>query len=812
MQLICSRMWNIIATYILKFRLYFILAIGLVTAFFATKIPELQLSYGFASVVPSDDPEMIFLKDFKDRFGEDGNVLVIGMQDSSVYQAQNLRRYKYLSEELKRIKGVNGVLSLPLLQRTVNDQKNRKFVLEPIFDDIPDDQQVVDSLLQLAFNQKIYSSQLVNPSNGATLMLLTIEPEILNSGKRSSMMDDILLAGQQFEENTGIQLHYAGLPFVRSVMTSKVQAELKMFLVLSVVVTALILLFFFRSFNAVIFPVIVIGVMIIWSLGSLVLLGYKITLLTGLIPPIIVVIGIPNCIYLLNKYHQEYARHGEQITALAHIIHRIGFVTLITNFTTAVGFLVLMFADIRILKEFGTVAGINILATFIVSIILIPAIFSYLKAPSSRHLRHLDSKPLEKVISGFDLVVHRHKYSVFAVTAVILLVSIVGMVRIRSNAFMVDDIPEDSQVKMDLAFFEQNFGGVMPLEIVVDTGRPRGVMNLQTLEKVEEFEAFLAEQEYITQPVSIVSFLKATRQGFYNGQPQFYELPGNRERAFILPYLKNSEGSEKLRKSFVDSTGQLMRISMKVADVGSIKMDSLISSVIEPKIEATFGAMEGVDVKVTGTTLLFIKGNRFLIRNLQTSLLIAFAVISIVMALLFRNIRMIIISVIPNLVPLCVTAGLMGYFGIPLKPSTALIFSIAFGISVDDSIHFLAKYRQELLHNKFFVAKAVSASLRETGASMIYTSIVLFCGFIIFAFSDFGGTVALGILTSTTLLFAMFTNLILLPSLLLAFDSGKYAKDEHALIEHYEEFYTESEDEEIDLSQLEVEQTARQTS
>ncbi|WP_017730328.1 efflux RND transporter permease subunit [Nafulsella turpanensis] len=801
-------MWNLLASFILKFRLPLILAIGLVTAFFATKIPQLELSYEYANVVPSDDPDMVFLKEFKDRFGEDGNVLVIGMKDSSVYQAQNLRRYKYMSEEMSRIKGVEGVLSLPLLQRAVNDQENRKFVLEPIFDDVPEDQQAVDSLLQLALDQKIYSSQLINPSNGATLMLLTIDTSILNSGKRSSMMDDILLAGRQFEEKTGIQLHYAGIPFVRSVMTTKVQAELKMFLVLSVVVTALILLFFFRSFNAVIFPVIVIGVMIVWSLGSLVLLGYKITLLTGLIPPIIVVIGIPNCIYLLNKYHQEYAKHGQQIPALAHIIHRIGFVTLITNFTTAVGFLVLMFADITILKEFGIVAGINILATFVVSIILIPAIFSYLKAPSPRHLRHLDSRPLEKVITGFDLVVHRHKYSVFAVTAVILLISIVGMFKIRSNAYMVDDIPEDSQVKRDLAFFEQNFGGVMPLEVVVDTGRPRGVMNLQTLEKIEKLETFFAAQEHITPPVSLVSFLKATRQAFYNGQPQFYELPGNRERAFILPYLRNSQESEKLSQSFVDSTGQLMRISMKVADIGSIKMDSLITQVIQPEIKAAFGEDEQVSVKITGTTLLFIKGNQFLIQNLRSSLLIAFGVISIVMALLFRNVRMIIISIIPNLVPLCVTAGLMGYFGIPLKPSTALIFSIAFGISVDDSIHFLAKYRQELFYNKFFVAKAVSASLRETGASMIYTSIVLFCGFIIFAFSDFGGTVALGILTSTTLLFAMFTNLILLPSLLLAFDSGKYPKDEYALIEHYEEFYTESEDEEIDRSQLEVEQTA----
>ena len=798
-------MWSLLAKFILKYRLYLIIAVGLVTAFFGSKIPELELSYDFANVVPANDPDKVFLTEFKERFGEDGNVLVVGMQDSSLYQPTNLRRFKYMSEEMQRIKGVKSVLSLPLLQRAYNDSENRKFALEPIFDDIPDNQAAVDSMLQIALDQKIYSSQLFNEANGATLMLLTIDVDILNSSKRGGLMDDILLAGSQFEEKTGIKLHYAGIPFVRSVMTSKVQAELKMFLVLSVVVTALILLFFFRSFNAVLFSMVVIGVMIVWSLGSLVVLGYKITLLTGLIPPIIVVIGIPNCIYLLNKYHQEYYKNGDQMQALAHIIHRIGFVTLITNFTTAIGFLVLVFADIAILKEFGIVAGINIFATFIVSIILIPSIFSYLKAPSKRHLKHLESRPLDKVLTGFDLLVHRHKYSVFVVTAIILVVSIFGMTKIRSVAFMVDDIPEDSQVKRDLAFFERNFGGVMPLEIVIDTGNRKGIMNLRTLQRIEEFEAFLAEQEYLSPPVSIVSFLKATRQAFYNSQPQFYELPNNRDRSFILPYLQNNQESAALSRSFVDSTGQHMRISMKVADVGSLKMDSLIQQVIRPEIEARFGESDKIDVQLTGTTLLFIKGNQFLIQNLRSSLLIAFAVIAVIMAILFRNVRMIIISIIPNLVPLCVTAGLMGYFGIPLKPSTALIFSIAFGISVDDSIHFLAKYRQELFANNFFVTKAISKSLRETGASMIYTSIVLFCGFIIFAFSEFGGTVALGILTSTTLLFAMFTNLILLPSLLLAFDDGKYKRDEDALIEQYDEFYTESEDEEIDLNLLEVE-------
>ena len=232
-------------------------------------------------------------------------------------------------------------------------------------------------------------------------------------------------------------------------------------------------------------------------------------------------------------------------------------------------------------------------------------------------------------------------------------------------------------------------------------------------------------------------------------------------------------------------------------------MDSLVNGVIYPKIDEIFAGTK-LDVSVTGTTLLFIKGNKFLIENLLTSMVIAFVIIAIIMAILFGNFKMIIISLVPNMIPLLITGGMMGFAGIPLKPSTALIFSIAFGISVDDSIHFLAKYRQELFANRFFVPVAVSKSLRETGASMIYTSIILFFGFIIFAASEFGGTVALGVLTSTTLLMAMFTNLILLPALLLRFDSGKRNVQKHPLIENYPEFYHEQEDEEIDLELIEV--------
>ena len=637
----------------------------------------------------------------------------------------------------------------------------------------------------------------MNLENGALLMLVALDDEVIQTKRRQTVVNDIMHAVEIYTDGTGIDVHVGGLPYLRSFLAAKVKEELDLFLWLSALVTAVILFIFFRSWNAVVFPMIVIGVMVIWTMGTLALFDYKITMLTGLLPPIIVVIGIPNSIYLLNKYHLEYEQHGIKMLALSLVIRRIGIVTLITNFTTAVGFGVLAFTDIVILKEFGIVAAINILATFVVSIVLIPAVFSYLPAPSPRQLRHLNFKGLEWALNGLDLLVHRQKYSVVVVSIVVIALSIVGLSKLDSVSYMADDIPKHSRVWQDLKFFERNFKGIMPLELVVDTGKKRGVNRLSFLRKVDQFEAYVAEHPQISSTLSLTDFIKAARQAFYNNNPTFYDLPTNQDRSFLLRYLRNQQQSEELLKSLVDSSGQKMRISMKVADIGSNRMDSLVNLELQPKLDQLF-AESDVTTSFTGTTLIFIKGNQFLIENLRFSLLLAFVIIALIMALLFSNVRMILISIVPNMIPLLLTAGIMGFFNIPLKPSTALIFSIAFGIAVDDSIHFLAKFRQELFSNNFFVPIAISKSIRETGPSMMYTSIVLFAGFVIFAGSEFGGTVALGILASTTLIVAMFTNLIVLPALLLIFDSGKRRRDRHPIIEHYDELYDEDNDEEID--------------
>jgi uncharacterized protein len=796
-------MWTRVAKFIILYRLYLIILIGIITAvmgYYATKV---ELSYEFARTVPANDPEQILLNKFKAQFGEDGNIIAVGLKDSTIYQLSNFNEFKKLGDRIRSIAGVKTVLGLPQIKIIQKDTAHTRFNSVSLFPEQITSQAQLDSLMKVMSSQRVYMGQLVNPVNGATMMLVSVQKEVMNSAKRVGMTKSLGEAGDAFSKSTGIQLRYAGLPYIRTMVANQVRKEMSLFLYLSMAITGLIMFVFFRSIRVVFFSMIIIGIAVVWVLGTLALFGYKITLLSGLIPPVIVTIGITNAIYLLNKYHVEFAKHGDKEKAIALVINKMGLATFLTNLTVAIGFLTLLSTDIIILREFGIVAGINIMALFVVTLIMIPSVFSWLPPPGPKHLRHLNFKFMGLFVRWVDRIVLNNRAVIYCISLALAIISTFGILKLQSVSFIVDDVPEESPIKKDLKFFEANFSGIMPLEIVVDTGKRRGVLNVKNLEKIEGFENFLDSLDHVSRPLSIISLVKASKQAFYNGNPARFSLPTKSESGFILRYMKGQKDNSGLMKSFVDSTFQKMRISLQIADIGSKKLDSLVGQVIEPKMKTIFEG-SGIEAYVTGSTKIFIRGNKFLIENLRESLLLAFVLITLSMAILFANVRMIIISLIPNLIALMITAGLMGYFNIPLKPSTALIFSITFGISVDNSIRFLAKYRQEMFANNFVVQKSVTESILETGKSIIYTSVVLFAGFIIFAFSKFGGTIALGILTSTTLVISMFTNLILLPALIMTFDRPK-KKKEHLLIDDLDTtFYEENDDEEIDLKKIKI--------
>ena len=758
-----------LSNFIINNRNIFLVLILLYTLFMGYMSQFVKFNYDFSQTVPDTDEDMMYYNDFKKTFGEDGNVFAVGLKDSSIFNIEKFTLYKNYIKSLESIEGVNGVLGLPTLQILEKNKENKNFTFKELFSPFPTSQKHLDSILSIAKNQKFYDNKITNQDNALTL-LITINKKVLNSKKRDDLMKSLIIKSSLFESESNIKLHYAGLPYSRYMMAESVKQELSMLLLVSLIVTSIILFIFFRSYDTVIVPIIIIGIVVVWVFGTLSLLGYKITLLTGLLPPLIVVIGIPNCVYMLNYYHFSIEKIKVKKEALLNVIRTIGLITFITNLTTAVGFLVLATTDIKILTEFGIVAGINVIATFFVSIFLLPSIYLVLPAPKSEQTSYLNYSFIKYLINSFINISFNYRRPVFILSSIIVSVSIYGLTKIKSVSYLIDDVPSESPLMKDLKFFEKNFSGVMPLEIVVDSKMKKGVQNLNLLKKVNELENFLMDKDYVSSPISLVSFIKASRQAYYNNNSAYYSLPNNRDKNFILRYIsdgyQNNASNENISKSFVDSLGQKLRISLNVADLGSFKLDSIVNNVFRPEINKVFKNSKA-EVRLTGTTLTFIKGINFLIENLLQSMLLAFFIISVIMSLLFKNFKMVIISLIPNLIPLIFAGGIMGFFGIPLKPSSALVFSIVFGISVDYSIHFLAKFKNELINNS--IENSITNTIKQKGKSMIFTSFILFFGFIIFAFSNFGGTIVLGVLTSIILFVAMITNLTLLPSIILRF-------------------------------------------
>ncbi len=779
-------MWLKLANFILKNRLWLLILLFALTAFMAYQGQKTEMSYTFSKVVPDSDEDIIFFNKFKELFGQDDNIVVLGVEDKKLFELENFQKWQKLLYDLEKIKfknaekvegfadsinAVTGVIGIGKLPYIHKNEAIKKFEPKAIFPKQVQTQKELDSLLKFTYQIKFYENQLINPKTNASLVLVTLPPAITSTVYNHETVTQISNLGNKFSEETGIEIHYVGLPFLRVAIANKVSKELTIFLSLSIAVTAIFIFLFFRSFTPVVISLSLITIVIIWTMGILGTLDYKMTILTALLPPILVVIGIPNCVYFITKYHQECNRQGNKTDAIKYVIKKIGIVTLITNTTTAIGFLVLVTTRIGILSEFGLAAGITIFATFFISIIFLPIVFSYLPMPEGRRTKHLERGIANKALLKFDFLIEHYRPYIYGVTIIIVILSTIGLYQIKANSYMVDDLPADSKEKKDIAFIETNFKGTMPLEIIVDTGKPKAYRRPQTLEKIEQIEQYVDSSAHLSTPISLVTFIKAANQAYFNQSEQSFSLPDKRTGAYVLQYLKGQNDPTSISASFVDSTEQILRVSLKVADIGSLRLDSLVRTSLQPELDRIF-ADSTMSAKVTGTTPIFLKGNTYLINNLKGSLLLACVLVALIMGILFQNIRVMFIAIIPNLIPLMVTAGIMGFFNIPLKPSTALVFSIAFGIAVDDSLHFLARFRQELLAHDFDRLKAIHIAIRETGKSMIYTSVILFAGFIIFAFSSFGGTVALGVLTSITLLVAMFTNLLLLPSLLLTFNAN----------------------------------------
>ncbi|MDG2506309.1 MAG: MMPL family transporter [Crocinitomicaceae bacterium] len=897
-------MWQGIANFILRNRFLLIGAITLITVFFGySALTNLKLDNKYGIVLPKDSPTTTNYDKFKELFGEDGNVLVVAIKTDSLYTESRFKKWKQLGDSILKFEGVESVTSEATLITLKNDKEKKEFVFERVFeeDDTLFKKKSIHVIKDEVRNNPFYKGLLYSDSGNVSIMMIGISESTLADQKKSKIVLQIEDLARGYESAFG-KIHFAGLPHLRVVIATRIQNEMFLFIVASMLVTGILLYLFFRSFRVVGICLTVVAIAVVWALGSIGVMGFDLTILMALIPPLMIVIGIPNCVFLMTKFHQEVKEHGNKVKALSRVIQKIGTATLLTNFTTAIGFMTFAFTNSIKLMEFGIAASINIMLVFIISICVLPIFASFSKRPKSRHLKHLD----RKVATGLlDFIVYNtanRRPLIYISTIVLIVVSFIGLYKMEATGNLTGDLPKDDPISQDVRFLEKHFGGSIPFEMMIhyndkdlfnfkDMNTRKVNSTLEKLARIDAIQDTLRKDALFSKSISIVDFIKALNMAYYSNDTSKYKLRikqvgmaktgARRQKEYFKKLFQGDiyNGGFSI-KEVLDTNSQHIRIRCQMKDLGSYEVSQKVESlrkmvnrtlnpnkaalekyyanisrpkdemdssgidyadsifILEPGIkrnlieglakkdialrnkfyenkENLYNHMDSVgfhqvlynsiqneyfDVTFTGTSVVASEGTKYLVKNLITSLIFAVICIGILMAILFRSWRMVVISMVPNIIPLLFTGGIMGWFGIPLKPSTLLVFSIAFGISVDDTIHYLAKYRQELKNNEWDLKTCVNNATREAGLGMFYTSIVLFSGFSVFMFSQFGGTQALGMLVSITLLVAMLTNLMVLPSLLLSLDRLITTK---SFKEPYFEAYDE--EDEVEWNALAVE-------
>ena len=790
--------WELIARIVLRNRILMLSIIAAITVFLALQWKNIHFTFTEANMLPDDNIANVEYNAFLDKFGEEGNLIIIGVKDSTFFTPKAYAAWSKLMNTIKQNQEVDLVVSLNDLKKLQKNEALETFELVPFVDESKAlNPKYLQTIKKELFNDlPFYEGLLFNKRSGSVRSAIYMDKKIVNTKARKTfVLEKLIPAITTFEKETKIDLRVSGMPYIRTLNAKTITDEISIFIGASLLITSLLFFFFFRSFKATLISIVIVIIGVMWSFGFLGLFNYEITILTALVPSLIIVIGIPNCIFLTNKYHQEFKVHRNKAKALQRVTTKIGMATLMTNLTTAIGFATFVASNNNLLLEFGVVTSINIMALFFLSLILIPIFHSYLNPPKERHLKHLDRGSVKKFMDWILKTIKTNRLSIYVASVALLVFSIIGIYEMRISGSLIEDMPKKEAFFQDIVFFEKEFDGVMPLEIMIDTKRKKGVMKLSTLKRMEELETAIEEIPELSKPISIVNLVKYSKQAYYNGNPDYYELPTSQEQAFILSYAKNATANSKenLMKSYVDSTGQYARITTFMRDESGDQI-AKIEEEIRKKADKLF-PKERYNVIITGKALVFQKGTGYLLDNLLSSLIFAFFLTALLIGFMFRSFKMILVSIIPNLLPLFLTAGLMGFLDIPLKPSTILVFGIAFGLSVDDTLRFLSQYREELKKNNWKIKKSVYATFNESGLSMFYTSIVLFFGFSVFMLSSFGGTIALGGLISLTLLFGMLSNLMLLPALVLTLN--KTLANEQEFIEPKIDIIERS-DEEID--------------
>ncbi|EJF08970.1 RND family transporter [Pontibacter sp. BAB1700] len=725
------------------------------SVFYASR---LRFDYNFDNFFPKGDPDLAYYFSYRDKFGNDNDYLLIGLDNSgSLFDQQFLQKVDTLTRFMQRQPHVESVLSPTTFKSPIIEQFGY-FEIPYLHPDEPE-RYTQDSLL-------IYQSrELVGTlfSEDATAVSLFIQ----TSDNLAKEPGDSLITAMYGEiERLGLQEHHlAGKVLAQSVFIEKMKIELAIFMSASILLVILFLWIAFRSVWGVLVPLVVVLLSVLWSLGVMGIFNKPIDVMTVLLPTIMFVVGMSDVIHIMSRYITEIGQGVTKIQALRVTIKEVGMATLLTSLTTSVGFLTLLTTSIVPIREFGVYTAVGIALAFVLAFTMLPAILLLNKKPNPRRARRIDlSWPM--LLRRVYTFVLRRPYPILYASMGIVLVSLIGISMIKVDTTLLEDLGDDDPIIKDFQYFEEKFSGVRPFELHLIAGPDKSMYDLEVLQEVDQLETYLYQTyglNFITSPATVVRAIHRAQNG---GLPDYYTLPANeREMQQVQQRLTAFSKRSELR-AVVTTDQQEGRLAGKMTDVGSVRAAELNDS-LEAFIDQHINP-ELLQTRITGSAVMLDKNNDYVVSNMLQGLLIAFLVVALLVGLIFRSLRMVVISLVPNIIPLLMIGGIMGFLGINMTVSVSIIFTIAFGIAVDDTIHFLGKLKVELRKGKS-LPYAIKTTIISAGKAIIITSCILVAGFLTLVLSSFDATFYVGVFVSLTLVFAVVADLLLLPVLILYF-------------------------------------------
>ncbi len=748
-----------VADFLLRFpRLAFgaLVALSLAAGLYLL-VGGIRFDYNLENFLPADDPAIQQYKAFTEDYEPDDAFIVVGFEADDVFAVETLRDLRAMTEALEQIEGVEDVASVTSIENLRGTVDGVEVV--PLVGEIVDHPDSLRAIRASVLGDSLAAGYVVNRAGTATALFVRIDPALNSFATRGAIIEQAQAALAPFGDHYAFR--WSGYPYLRNAYVTLLQTEVIRSIGLASLVIVLVLLWMFRNVRGVVLPIVVVWLGVLWTIAGMMLFGSSIDVLTSTLAAIILVVAVADSLHLLAKYYDGLGAGLDKRAAIRQMAVRLGAATLLTSVTTAIGFGTLATSQVVPMKRFGAFTALGVVLTFALSLVLVTTVLLWTKPPTKEQIARLSLGGFTRFLRWVDGFAERRARLILVATAVVCALSLVGAAQLRVNSFINDDLGPRTQVYQDIRWFEEHIVSPFRFEVVLTADAPDAFKEPALLGTVEAVEGWLAAQPAVHRVAAPTDLLKQLNRALRADSASAYRLPATADLAAQYFFLLELTDEEALRR-FVDFDYGEVRLSALMDDVGSARIKAFQRD-FDAFLAETLP--EGVEATQTGTIALAAGLSDYLVRSLLLSLGLAFVFISVLMGFLFRDARLVLISLLPNVAPLVVVAGLMGAFGIEIKPATAVIFSIAFGIAIDDTIHMLARLRQELRAGVPYRA-ALRATILGTGKAVILTSVILFGGFIVLTTSVFQSTTYMGALVSATVALAVLADLFLLPALL----------------------------------------------